>query len=326
MSLELLKKRINYKGGKQQNDRMIEDKLKSLKKALLYSYQSATAILQDGREFRCLINKDKINNDYDNKILSIPFKDICLNEEKILDKTSKGEQETNIKAGDVIEWKENKTHWLVYLQRLEEIAYFRAELRRCRYEVKIGDKTYKVYVCGPSKENIVWHTKGNMQGTKISWNDLNYDLEMYITKDEDTLAFLHRFTIVKIEGKNYEVQAVDSISVDGIIEVALKETYQNTIIEEIQKEEQEEVLPPSEEENKEIQGEKIVYPYEEYIYSIDKTGGEWIIDNPKKAEIISKDNNSVTIFILSGKSSNFNLLYKIEGEEDIVLNITIDSL
>jgi hypothetical protein len=38
---------------------MYEDKRRSLRKALLYSYQSNTAILSDGREFRCLINPDK---------------------------------------------------------------------------------------------------------------------------------------------------------------------------------------------------------------------------------------------------------------------------
>jgi hypothetical protein len=53
--------------------------LRTLKKALLYSYQAATIILQDGKEFRCLINPDKNIPDYDNKILSIPYKDICLN-------------------------------------------------------------------------------------------------------------------------------------------------------------------------------------------------------------------------------------------------------
>jgi hypothetical protein len=49
---------------------------------LLYSYQAATAILPNGREFRCLINPDKNKPAYDNKILSIPYKDICLNAER----------------------------------------------------------------------------------------------------------------------------------------------------------------------------------------------------------------------------------------------------
>lgn len=92
--------RINFNGGKRQVDRMNLDKLKSLKKALIYSYQSATAILQDGKEFRCLINRDRLKEDYDDKTISIPFEDICLNEEKI-GTTSQGIQKINIKPGDV---------------------------------------------------------------------------------------------------------------------------------------------------------------------------------------------------------------------------------
>jgi len=37
--------------------------------------------------------------------------------------------------GDVFEWKETGTHWLVYLQALEEDAYFRSEIRRCDQEI-----------------------------------------------------------------------------------------------------------------------------------------------------------------------------------------------
>ena len=99
--LENMSKRLNYIGGKRQIDRMNEDKLRSLKRALLYSYQSATAVLADGREFRCLINPDKIKNTYDNKYISIPFEDICLNENKEDKKTTKGIQEIGMKPGDV---------------------------------------------------------------------------------------------------------------------------------------------------------------------------------------------------------------------------------
>jgi hypothetical protein len=109
---------------------MINDKLRGLKKALLYSYQAATAILTDGREFRCLINPDKNKPAYDNKMLSIPYKDICLNKPRV-GKTTEGEEEIGIKTGDVFTWKETDTHWLVYLEYIEEDAYFRSEIRRC---------------------------------------------------------------------------------------------------------------------------------------------------------------------------------------------------
>jgi len=80
-SLETLNKRLEYRGGGKgrQIDRLNEDKLRALKKALLYSYQSATVELEDGRQFRALINHDKLKVAYEDKIISIPFKDICLN-------------------------------------------------------------------------------------------------------------------------------------------------------------------------------------------------------------------------------------------------------
>ena len=99
-SLDNLKNRINYAGGPNQEKRMNNDKLRSLKKALLYSYQGQTAILNDGREFRCLINHDKLKEDYDDKIISIPYKDICLNSGQIHGKTSQGEEEIGMKVGD----------------------------------------------------------------------------------------------------------------------------------------------------------------------------------------------------------------------------------
>ena len=70
-SLNNLNTRLKYRGGNQE-ERMTRDKLHSLKKALLYSYQSQTIELNDGRQFRCLINPDKNKPDYDDKILSIP--------------------------------------------------------------------------------------------------------------------------------------------------------------------------------------------------------------------------------------------------------------
>ena len=96
--LDNLNARVDYRGGKQQ-DRMIDGKLASLKRALLYSYQAATAILEDGREFRCLINPDKLKTNYDDKIISIPFEDICLNAPK-KGKTTEGLEPIGMKTGD----------------------------------------------------------------------------------------------------------------------------------------------------------------------------------------------------------------------------------
>lgn len=101
-ALDGMQKRLNYNGGQEQQKRMNQDKLRTLKKALLYSYQGATAILEDGREFRCLINPDKLKTSYDEKIISIPFEDVCLNPEySKRETTSKGTENIDLKPGDV---------------------------------------------------------------------------------------------------------------------------------------------------------------------------------------------------------------------------------
>ena len=104
----------------------------------------------------------KLKNEYEDKIISIPFEDICLNQDMI-GTTTEGIQETGIKEGDVFEWKENGSHWIVFLKRLEETAYFRADIRRCRYEITL-DNGNKYWGCirGPVEQQILWsQTSGN---------------------------------------------------------------------------------------------------------------------------------------------------------------------
>lgn len=317
-ALENMKTRLDYNGGTAQIARMNADKLRSLKKVMTASYQAATAILADGRQFKCLINPDKIKNTYDNKILSIPFEDVCLNASK-KGTTSQGIVPVNLKAGDVFTWKENGSQWLVYLQRLEETAYFRSEIRKCNKTVEINGNKYPVYVRGPEQLTIDWQ-KGNLE----MFNKENYTLLMYITKNEETLNYFHRFTRIEIDGLPWEVQAVDSIATEGIIEVSLKETYKNTIEKETKKEET--VIP----ETKDIyiKGSDKVFPYEEYSYEIVgiKDEGTWEISNNKAKIIGEKNQLQVKIGIVTGRSGAFVLRYVREGLDAIELPITIESL
>ena len=317
LSLDILNKRLQYQGGNQEG-RFIKDKLKSLKKALLYSYQAETAVLADEREFRCLINPDKLKPEYDNKIISIPYRDICLNKDKI-GITSKGEEEIGLKPGDVFCWKETKTYWLVYLQYLEENAYFRAELRRCKYEIEINGNKYRIYVRGPVETTVPWNQK---QG--IVWNDINYSLVIYITKNEETLQFFHRFSKIKFNGKPWEVQAVNEFDADGIIEVYLDEDYQNSI-EDAEKEKIPAIEIPDKD-SPHIEGNIFVKPYDIIEYKIlNAENGFWTVSNDK-VKIIEQDSFSVTIEIITGKSGYFDLIYNRENEENIILSIKIESL
>lgn len=386
--------RLNYRGGANQQDRMNEDKLKSLKKALIYSYQAATVILSDGREFRCLINPNKISLDLDNKILSIPFKDKRVNfkpttsdEEDpvipddnsnnegiwedmedlvaVLTLSSEGtwkdiedlgqflgededaipvapeaddsfvpyeDEEIGLKEGDVIYWKENDSHWIVYLKRLEETAYFRADIRRCRYELILGNGSkYWVYVRGPVEQSILWtQVSGNY------FNKLNYTLVLYVTQNEETLKYFNRFKKVMINGQPWEVQAVDSISTPGIIEMTLKETYNNTIEQNIEKAVKEATkvkeIPEQEVDTPYIYGLSEVYPYDVQKYEIKNyngTAGTWSIKNMSRkrmAKVLELMEGGVELSIITGKSGTLTLIYEADGVEVAALDIKVGSL
>ena len=321
MSLENLSTRVNYYGTNTKA-RMETDKLRSLKAALKNSYQRQTAILQDGREFFCLINPDKLKNDYDDKIISIPFEDICLNAPRV-GKTSQGIVPIGMKAGDTFVWKEDNSHWIVSLQRKQETAYFKAAIRQCDYEIELdsGNK-YWVYFKGPTQQGIEWKNKNN-----IVWNGLNYTAMITVTKNEETDKFFHRFAKIKVCGLPWEVAAIDSLSTEGIIDVYLNEDFTNSIqdaVDEANKN-KEPVLPIPEDVPK-IEGDLKIYPYDVKTYKIKNAyDGSWYVDS-NKIKIVAQDSEQITIDVRTGKSHIFTIVYKRDNEDDIVQQIEVLSL
>ena len=323
-SLDNLKMRVNYAGGPNQEIRMNNDKLRSLKKALLYSYQAQTAELIDGRRFRCLINHDKLKEDYDDKIISIPYKDICLNEETRIGKTHEGEQEIGMRVGDTFTWVETNTRWIVIQEILEENAYFRATIRKAEDEITIDGKTYYGYL-GKWTKGTLWHTKG-----LNSWSEMGYEVVLYITRDETTENFFHRFQKVNIRNRLWEVQFVNDLSSPTMLIIYLKETFTNEfdpVTNELDKEENSSTeeqssldLQPT------IKGKDEVYPFDTAEYTINNiSGGIWIVSN-NKVKIDNQTEAQVKIIITSAKSGTFDLIYRRENEDDIVKTITIKSL
>ena len=312
-----LNTRLRYMGGKKADDRMTNDKLRTLKKALLYSYQAETIILEDGREFRCLINPDKLKNDYDNKIISIPFYDICLNKEFTEEPTSIAEEPIDMKVGDVFLWKATETYWLVYLSYKEESAYFRAEIRQCSSIVTIGDKDYRAYVRGPVETKIKWNIKD------MTWNSLNYTKVAYIKEDEYT-STLGRFDVVLVDNKPFEIQAINKDTAsDGIMILYLQEDFQNPIEKELQDIENADT-PPQEESVHPIQGKTEVYPFDICQYSTKLEGGRWSVSDVKKATIVGSTEHTATVEFITGRSGQVNILYTTRDKE-YVLPITIQS-
>ena len=325
-SLDNLRARINYAGGANQEHRMNSDKLRSLKKALLYSYQGQTAILTDGREFRCLINHDKLKEDYDDKIISIPYKDICLNADHREGKRSEGEEEIGMKVGDTFTWKETNTRWIVIQEILEENAYFRATIRKAEDEITINGKTYYGYL-GKWTKGELWHTK------KLnSWSEMGYEVVLYVTKDETTERFFHRFQKVEIRDRIWEVQMVNDITSDTMLIVYLKETFVNEF-EPVTNEIAEEPVPETPTETPEepivvaaINGKDSLYPFDKAIYSIENAeNGNWYLSNTK-GRIESQTSEKAVVIITSAKSGEVDLIYRRENEEDIIKHIIIKSL
>ena len=190
MSLEDMKRRLSYRGGDPKG-RMRRDKLAGLLKSLDYSYQAETLRLSDGREFKCLINPSKLTENYDWKVLSIPFSAIANNSQTGL------VEQINLKCGDTFTWVETRTHWIVYLRHLEEEAYFRAEIRKCEEELELANGSkYWIHWQGPTQSTLTWNVKQD-----VAYNDLSNTAVFYIQDNEETREAIQRFAQFTISGK-----------------------------------------------------------------------------------------------------------------------------
>lgn len=225
--------------------RIREDKLRSLKRALYNSYQSAVIVFdKDDRQyhFRCLINHDKLKVDYEDKILSIPFREVPVEFEgvdmpisqKIVDTGTPGKfldeignpvldnqgnviYQYRVKPGDTFKWISGNqgympdSYWIIFLQYSEETAYFRGQIRKADDEIEV----IPIDDQGQPGDPVLYHgwTTGPNQDEAIwnvkhgvVWNDMYYTKILYITKDQTTEAFFKRFDRVVINGETWEVQ------------------------------------------------------------------------------------------------------------------------
>lgn len=293
--------------------------------------------------FRCLINHDKLKVDYQDKIISIPFMQPPVGEEEAI--------QTDFHNGTVFKWVHgNKeewtpdTYWIVYMQYSEETAYFRAEIRKADQEIEIitiddeGNEntvTYHGWMTGPNETTALWNTKKG-----VVWNDMNYTKLLYITKDEDTLAFFQRFDRIIINGKPWQVQAYnESYSTNkrgdaetGIIRVALKETYTNTpqfikeTIQDLDKQQANKQVYDAVHTQGYIDGPAVAAPYDRLTYVAKNLDpAEWSISDSTLAKIvsISQDGKTIKVDVVTGYSNKtgFEINYG-----DLKLKVPIVSL
>lgn len=301
-------------GGTSQQDRMIRDKLKSFDRSALYSYQSADIKKKDeDRVVKALINPDKLKVDYDDKILSVRY-------------------ESEINAGDIIEWLGTSTYWLVYLQDLDEKAYFRSEIRRCLYLLRWKDDAGVIRETYAAERGPVETKIDYIQKSGISVDNPNHSLHILMPYNEHTGSYFKRYTKFYVPDAKmpervicWRVEAFDSISTPGILEITAVEYYSNEFEDDteqgivkgklLSKTEQTELL--DNEEN--IIGPVFIRPkmQEEYKYLGSETA-EWLFDNKLPIQVIEKTENSIIIKWVSSYSGQFKLQYG-ECEKTIVV-------
>lgn len=205
-ALDIMRARL---GGKTQQDRMIKDKRRTLDRAVLYSYQGAQVQKIGSADIaRALINPNQVKADYDDKIISIGF-------------------ENEFKPGTIFDWVNTGTKWLVYLQDLTELAYFRGDIRRCNYEISWknadgGVSSTYVALRGPKETSI----DSSIQD-EISVDSPNHTLNILMPNTAETLVYFKRYARFYLNGVCWRVEGVDSISMVGIIEVEATEYYAN---------------------------------------------------------------------------------------------------
>lgn len=294
--------RLEQHGGNTQQERMIRDKRRSLDHAVWFSYQGAKVVktdAEDRRPVRALINPNKLKQDYDDKIISVGF-------------------EYNFTTGTVFEWLGTGTHWLIYLQDLTELAYFRGDIRKCSYEIKFMDEDGKIHstyaaVRGPVETKINF-----IQKHGISVDNPNHSLNLLMPKNEYTMEYFKRYDKFYLQGDEtcWRVEATDWISTPGILEITAVEYFANETEDDIDAGIVGALIPEVKDPNSEvkigIEGETFIKVKRAYKYKF--TGYEshrWELGSkvPVHIEIDPNDPRNVTITWTQGYSGQFDLYY-----------------
>lgn len=302
---------LAHHGGRTQQERMIRDKRRSLDKAVLYSYQGAFVKKYVPLEsetptlaqppVRALINPDKVKQDYDDKVISIGY-------------------EHNYQPGDVFEWVNTDSYWLIYLQDKTELAYFRGEIRRCRYTINYQDDngiTHTTYAAirGPVETKINY-----IQKNGISVDRPNYSLNILLPNNTNNFEYFNRykkFYLLEDSKKVcWRVEAIDWISTPGILQVNAVEYYVNEFEDDLEqgiagglivKEE----TPNTNRIENLITGETFIKPKGVYTYSYaGLTPATWVIDTkkyPVQYSII--DDRTIKLKWTASHSGQFDIVY-----------------
>ena len=306
--INALAKYLYAAGGPAQQSRMITDKRKTLDRVIKYSYQGAFVqrIGEKTKPAPALINPNKLKQDYDDKILSIGF-------------------EYNFQPGDIFEWCQTGTYWLIYLQDLTELAYFRGDIRKCSYQIVWIDEQneeHKTYAAirGPVETKINY-----IQKHTISLDEPNYSLNILMPLTDESLNYFKRYNKFYLQNDNkkvcWRVEAVDWISTPGILEITAVEYYANKSEDDIENGLvgaliAKKIDPNEGDLTQIISGETFIKPKKEYSYICNKIipDGKWSFDKNYPIEIVNITRNAkgksvITIKWNSSYTGQFELLF-----------------
>ena len=311
---------LRAEGGHRQQERMIQAKRKSFDRATFNSYQAAE-ISPVGTTFtrqRALINVNQTKQDYDDKILSVGY-------------------EHNYKPGDVLQWHRRRldgtvdtSYWLIYLQDLTELAYFKGDIRKCNYWVNWEDEYGHIHqtwfaIRGPVETKI-----DSIQASNFSLDLPNHTLNILMPKNEYTLKRFQRYAKFYIRGADEEsnsicwrVEATDAISMPGVLEITAREYYSNDQVDDLEQGIVKDItmIELPNEVDYVIVGENTMRPQKSYSYRYDgPEQGEWVYDTnlPLTAKV---SGNVITLVWNASYSYKFTLSFGKTTKE-----ITVKSL
>ena len=297
--INALAKYLYAAGGPAQQSRMITDKRKTLDRVIKYSYQGAfiQRIGEKTKPAPALINPNKLKQDYDDKILSIGF-------------------EYNFQPGDIFEWCQTGTYWLIYLQDLTELAYFRGDIRKCSYQIVWIDEQneeHKTYAAirGPVETKINY-----IQKHTISLDEPNHSLNILMPLTDESLNYFKRYNKFYLQNDNkkvcWRVEAVDWISTPGILEITAVEYYANKSEDDIENGLvgaliAKKIDPNEGDLTQIISGETFIKPKKEYSYICNKIipDGKWSFDKNYPIEIVNITRNAKGKSVITIKWNSF---------------------
>lgn len=279
--MNTLSARLQYYGGGQL-DRLVQNKLHSFKSALKNSYNARLIKTPKGEAWKCLINEDKLTANYDKKIVSVEY-------------------DSGLQPGDVFEVLDDGSRWMVYLPHLAEKAYLRANIIRCRYTVDVNGTQYWAYFQGPIETTAKWFIK-----REININEMNLDGTIYIKQTPETNEFFKRHQKFSLGGKSWIIGATDRLSVPGIIEAAVRETFSDPIAElpEVKLEDpMHQIMGPTKVKQDTVNGYEIRRGF------VRDDCSWWVEGNPRVKVEPSKDGAFCKVRVYDGAVDDFRLFY-----------------